>query len=239
MSGSLSNQMTTKAELVARVNRTLQFSNTCHDPDSGEFCELGHSKHGDRGGPGENQKKYEGSVTIPSKSSWVGSLTDKQKTALKNDKLPIVKMGDKFLAPPPATDHAAYRAAQLGIGEMLQKKAGSDKSILETIVETKTGDYHEDPRPGKDPRYDYTLGDLPIKVGVVIDRNGHVPTIIATHQALDREARRKVNASRGRGGKPDPQVSKDAANDKRAKSLELVNDWRVAHKLQPIELIEP
>lgn len=221
--------------LKAKVNSLITFTNSCqHAPyPEGRSCSLGHSQHGDRGAPKEDQRKFNGTAQIPSRSSWIGSLSAAQKEALKGEKLPIVKMGDKFLAPPPATDHAAYRAAQLGIGEMLQN------DILKKVIETKTGDYHEDPRPGKDPRYDYSLADLPIKIGVVINSSGRVATIIATHEALDREAKRKVNASRNRQGRPNPQVSKDAANEKRAKALELMNEWRVAHKLLPIELIEP
>jgi hypothetical protein len=221
-----------KDALRARVS-TL-FSNDCHDPE-GKFCSEGGSQsiYGPRGEPIADQRKFNGTAQIPSRSSWIGSISAAQKATLKREKLPIVKMGDKFLAPPPATDHAAYRAAQLGIGEMLQN------DILKKVIETKKGDFHEDTRPGKDPRYDYTLADLPIKIGVILNQSGRVSTIIATHEALDREARRKVNASRGRTGRPDPQVSKDAANEKRAKALNLMNEWRVDHKLQPIELIEP
>lgn len=231
--------MTTKAELVARVNRTLQFANPCqHAPyPEGRSCEnnLGHSQYGDRGAPTEDQRKFSGTVHIPSKVAWLTSVSDinsATRERLKRAGDFIVKVGGKILDPS-KTDHAAYRAVQLGIGEMLQK------DILKKVAETKEGDYHEDRRPGKDPRYDYTLGDLPIKVGLTIGSDGHVATIIATHEALDREARRKVNASRGRDGRPNPAIAKEAANDKRAKALELMNEWRVAHKLPPVELIEP
>jgi len=222
-------------DLATHVNTLLQFANPCqHAPyPEGRSCALGHSQYGDRGGPTEDQRKFNGTAHVPSKYSWIGSLSSGQKSALRREKLPIVKMGDKYLAPPPDTDHVAYRVIQLGLGEMLQK------DILKKVIETKTGDFHEDLRPGKFPRYDYTLADLPIKIGVIINKSGNVSTIIATHAALDREARRKVNASRGRTGRPDPQVSKDAANEKRAKALDLMNGWRVEHKLQPIELIEP
>lgn len=223
------------SDLVSRVSNVLKFSNPCHDPNSGEFCELGHSKYGDRGKPTEDQRKFNGTVHIPSKAAWltdISKISTPTRERLKKAGDFIVKVGDRILDPS-GTDHAVYRATQLGIGEMLQK------DILKKIVETKTGDYHEDKRPGKDPRYDYTLGDLPIKVGLTIGSDGHVATIIATHEALDREARRKVNASRGRGGEPDPVVAKEAANEKRAKALELMNQWRVAHKLPPVELIEP
>jgi hypothetical protein len=226
-----------KDALRARVS-TL-FSNECHDPE-GKFCSEGGSQsvYGPRGERSEDQRKYEGPpVTIPSRTKWVEKLSATQMTALRKDQLPIVKMGDKYLAPSPETDHAAYRAIQMGIGEMLQN------DILKKVAETKQGDFHEGTKRQdgslRDPRYDYTLADLPIKVGLTISKSGRVATVIVTHEALDREAKKKVNASRGKTGRPDPQVQKDAANEKRAKAINLMNEWRVEHRLQPIELIEP
>lgn len=224
-------------DLAAKVDTLLTFANPCqHAPyPEGRSCEhnLGHSKYGDRGAPTEDQRKFEGTVSIPSKTTWVGSLNAGQKASLRGDKLPIVKVGDKYLAPPPATDHAAYRANQIGIGEMLQK------DILKKVAETKNGDYHEEQRVNKDPRYDYTLADLPIKVGLTISKNGHVSTIIATHAALDREAKATIKVIRKQRLSPSEQSNrfKKVEQTKRAKALELMNEWRVAHKLQPVELI--
>lgn len=228
-----------KNALRARVS-TL-FSNDCHDPE-GKFCSEGgaQSIHGARGVLSEDQRKYSGPpVSIPSKTQWMGSITPAQKASLRREGLPIIKIGDKYLAPPPATDHAAYRANQIGIGEML------NNDILKKVAETKQGDFHEGtPRQDgspRDPRYDYTLADLPIKVGLTISKSGHVATIIATHEGLDKAAKQAVNALR-RQRLPRAQFerqSKLIATEKRAKALQLMNEWRVDHKLKPVELIEP
>lgn len=228
-------------DLASKVNNLLQFSNECHDSSTGKFCSHGgsHSIHGPRGSLSEDQRKFPGNANIPSKAAWVGSLTAAQKTVLRNKKLPIIKVGDKFLAPPPDSDYAVYRASQIGVGEMLQK------DILKKVVETKTGDYHENPpRPDgslRDPRYDYTLADLPIKVGVVIGKNGHVDTIIATHEGLDREAKQKINSLRKKrlSRAEFEKQSKTIATEKRTKALQLMNEWRVDHGLKPVELSEP
>jgi hypothetical protein len=224
-----------KDYIRARIN-TL-FSNDCHDPE-GKFCSAGGSQsvYGPRGEISETQKKYEGpSVTIPSRTEWVGTLNSGQKASLRRERLPIVKIGDKYLAPPPATDHAAYRANQIGIGEMLKG------DILKKVVETKTGDFHEEQRADKDPRYDYTLADLPVKIGVPVSKNGHVSTIIVTHEGLDKEAKDSIKAIRKQRLTPKEQANrfKQVEQVKRSKALQLMNEWRVDHKLQPVELIWP
>lgn len=228
-------------DLANRVSDLLTFSNDCHDPSDGRFCSHGgtQSTYGPRGAPSDIQRKFNGKANIPSRSTFVPSLNSQQKKFLRDKGLPMIKVGDQFLAPPPDSDYAAYRAAQIGIGEMVKN------DILKKVIETKEGDFHEGtPRPDgspRNPRYDYTLSDLPIKIGVTISKQGRVDTIIATHEGLDKEAKKSINALR-KQRLPRTEFekkSKAIATDKRSKALQLMNEWRVDHKLKPVELIEP
>lgn len=187
-------------DLASHVFGLLQFTNECHDPHSGEFCE----KHG---------------VVHPNALAAASGGYGTSRWAKEQE---MKKSGETYkpygkTKPLRATQHLSDRLKDIGLNVPPDQ--------IEKLIREKTPVYieHEhSTKPGQNPVYHFDLPKLGFEIGFGVAPDGGITTVYPTGYKIEAEAFKAYKAAGSprtvRGG---PNVRADA---KRATAKKIVQE---------------
>lgn len=183
-------------DLAAHVFGLLNFSNDCHDPHSGKFCET-HGVHHPDG--------------LAAASGGYGTDRWAKERQMEKEGKTYKPFGDGKLR---LTSHLSARLKDIGLNVSPEQ--------IEKLIRNTTPVYiqHEgSTKQGQNPVWHYSLPKLGIEIGFGIAHDGAVTTVIPTGYKLEAHGMSAFKAA----GKPRPTPGNNVRADaKRAEARRLV-----------------